>query len=117
MKSLCGNYSVYNCAGYWVIFYKGVPYSQWYLKLYHSECKLVKPEVATVQDFTVPHQVCKMSIPDSHSLRDKFQQSESINRFIEQSKCKSVLVFTDGSVYNGCDSCASVLFPLRTMRT
>jgi len=32
-----------------------------------SECKLVKSEVATVEDFKVPHHVCKMSIPDSQS--------------------------------------------------
>jgi len=50
-----------------------------------------------------------------HSLRDEFEQSESINQFIEQSKCKMVIVFMDGSINNstvGCGSCASALFPL-----
>ena len=43
------------------------------------------------------------------------KQCEIISWFIEQCKGKNVLVYADGSVYNGpvgCGSCASVLFPV-----
>ena len=46
---------------------------------------------------------------------DKESVLEEVSNFFEATKGKSVMVFTDGSVYNGavgCRACSAVLVPL-----